>query len=75
MDAVVKGLEKAGIAGEYWVRSDGVKMYGDYIICACGYSVHPKYSTVETSLGTGICADTGGFASREPSLIDIAVNW
>ncbi len=75
MDVVVKGIQSQGISGEYWVREDGVKMYGNYVICACGYSVHPKYSTVQTSLGIGICADTGGFANSDPYQIDIATNW
>ena len=75
MDYVVKGIANHGVPGDYWIRDDGVKMYGNYVICACAYSVHPKYSTVQTSLGTGICADTGGFAYSNPYQIDIATNW
>ena len=64
-----------GIYGEYWIRSDGCKMYGDYIILACNRDVHPMGSLVETSLGTGISLDTGAFADTNPLQVDVAVNW
>ena len=75
MSGVIAIAQGAGISGNYWVRSDGVKMYGDYVICACGFTVRPRGTIVETSLGTGICLDTGGFAENDPYQIDIAVNW
>ena len=53
----------------------GVKMLGDYIICACAFSIRPIGTLVETSLGTGICLDTGSFAYSDPYLIDIATAW
>ena len=59
----------------YWVREDGVKMYGDYVIVAANLDVHPRGSTVETSLGTGIVLDTGGFAAENPTQVDIATDW
>jgi len=60
---------------EYSVRADGCKMFGDYIIIAANQTVHPYGSLVETSLGTGIVLDTGGFALTNPNQVDIAVNW
>ena len=66
---------KENVAGEYWVREDGCKMLGDYIMVAANLSVHPRGSLVETSLGTGVVVDTGGFAVNNPLQIDIAVNW
>ena len=75
MSGVISIAQAAGIYGDYWVRSDGVKMYGSYIMCACGFSVRPRGTLVETSLGTGICLDTGGFAENDPYQIDIAVTW
>lgn len=75
MSKVVENAHNNGIDGEYWVRDDGCKMLGDYIMVAAGYSVHPYGSIVGTSLGTGIVVDTGGFASSDPYLIDIAVDW
>ena len=75
MEGVIAQAQNNGIYGEYWIRDDGVKMYGDYIMLACNRSVHPMGSLVETSLGTGISLDTGAFADINPYQVDIAVNW
>lgn len=75
MNQVVANAQAVGIQGEYWVREDGVKMYGDYVIVAANLDVHPRGSTVETSLGTGIVLDTGGFAAENPTQVDIATDW
>lgn len=75
MEKVIEQAQNNGIYGEYWIREDGCKMYGDYIILACNRGVHPMGSIVETSLGTGISLDTGAFASSNPYQVDIAVNW
>ena len=50
-------------------------MLGDYIMCAANLRVHPRGSLVESSLGTCIVCDTGGFASRNSNQLDIAVTW
>ena len=75
MEKVIEQAQNNGIYGEYWVREDGVKMYGDYIMLACNRDVHPMGSLVETSLGTGISLDTGAFADINPTQVDIAVGW
>ncbi len=75
MEGVIAQAQSNGIYGEYWVRDDGCKMYGDYIILACNRDVHPMGSLVETSLGTGISLDTGAFANANPYQVDIAVGW
>ena len=75
MSGVISNAQAQGIQGEYWVREDGVKMYGDYVIVAANLDTHPRGSTVETSLGTGIVLDTGGFAASDPNQVDIAVDW
>lgn len=75
MGGVIAIAQAAGIQGNYWERSDGAKMYGNYIICACGFDVRPRGTLVETSLGTGICLDTGTFAYSDPYQVDLAVNW
>lgn len=67
----IDGMEDA----EYWIRSDGAKMLGDYVMCAVNYDVHPYGSLLETSLGTGIAVDTGLFATYSPKQVDLAVNW
>lgn len=63
------------VPGDYWIREDGCKMVGDYIILACNRDVYPWGSIVETSLGTGISLDTGAFADINPTQVDIAVGW
>lgn len=75
MDGVIEQARNFGIEGEYWVRDDGVKMYGDYVILACNRDVHPMGTLVETSLGTGISLDTGAFAEGNPTQCDVAVSW
>ena len=69
---VVQRAQAAGIPCEYSVRSDGVKMFGPWVIVAA----HPskiRYTRVDTSLGEGIILDTHEMPNEE--LIDIAVEW
>ncbi|MCF0245529.1 MAG: hypothetical protein HUJ55_01760 [Ileibacterium sp.] len=75
MDGVVENMRQMGNQDEYWVREDGVKMLGEYVMVAANYSIRPKGSKIETSLGTGIVVDTGGFAAYNPTQLDIAVEW
>jgi hypothetical protein len=78
MDLVVKYMRDLGYSEEdypYWVRDDGCKMLGNYIIVAANFKTRPKGTILETSLGTAIVCDTGSFVSNYPNGIDIAVNW
>lgn len=75
MSGVVSIMRSMGNTDAYWVREDGVKMLGNYIMCAANLSVHPRGSLVESSLGTCIVCDTGSFASSNPNQLDIAVAW
>lgn len=75
MSGCVSIMRNMGNTDEYWVREDGCKMLGNYIMCAANLDVHPRGSLVETSLGIAIVVDTGGFADSNPNQIDIAVNW
>lgn len=75
MSTVVSIMRSMGYTGEYWVRDDGCKMLGDYIMVAANLNLRPRGSIVETSLGDAIVCDTGGFAKRNPTQIDIAVTW
>ncbi len=59
----------------YWVREDGVKMLGDYVMCAAELSTRPKGTIIETSLGQAIVVDTGSFAYGNPTQIDLCVTW
>lgn len=72
MNRVVAKAQNDGISAEYWVRSDGVKMYGDMVIVASHPSI-PRYSLIETSLGTGIVLDR--HTCQDAELIDIATDW
>lgn len=75
MSGVVKIMRNMGNNDEYWVRDDGCKMLGNYIMIAANLGVHPRGSLVETSLGTGIVCDTGSFASGNSTQLDIATTW
>ena len=59
----------------FWIREDGAKMLGEYVMCAAELNSRPKGTIVETSLGMGIVVDTGSFAYSNPTQIDLCVNW
>ncbi|HPW52779.1 MAG TPA: hypothetical protein PLI19_00230 [Erysipelotrichaceae bacterium] len=75
MDGVLAIMRRMGNTDKYWIRDDGVKMLGDYVMVAANFDLFPRGSLVECSLGTGIVCDTGGFAATNPTQLDIAVNW
>lgn len=75
MSGVVRTMRGMGNTDAYWERKDGCKMLGNYIMVAANLSRHPRGSIVKTSLGLAIVCDTGGFASRNPTQIDVATNW
>ena len=59
-----------------WIRDDGVKMYGPYVVLAVPFDVYPYGTTdIETSLGLGIALDTGAFANENKNQVDVAVDW
>ena len=76
MSGVVSIMRSMGNTDEYWVRDDGCKMLGDYIMVAANLSTYPRGSLVPTSLGMGIVCDTGGFVSNGSGVaLDIATAW
>lgn len=75
MGGVVSIMRGMGNNDAYWVRADGVKMLGNYIMVAADLSIRPRGSIVETSLGPGIVCDTGTFIYSNPYQLDIAVEW
>lgn len=78
MSGVVRIMRRLGLGSDeypYWVREDGVKMLGDYVMVAANLKVHPRGTLVDTSLGKGIVCDTGDFASWNPTQLDIATAW
>lgn len=75
MGGVIYLMRYAGYSEEeypYWIREDGVKMFGKYVMVAADLSVRPKGTIVESSVGTAIVVDTGHL---QPTQLDIAVNW
>ena len=78
MGGVISIMRSLGYTEEeypYWVRDDGVKMFGNYVMVAANLEIRPKGTILECSLGTAIVVDTGGFASHNIEQLDIAVNW
>lgn len=78
MDGVVRIMRELGyndIDFPYWVREDGVKMLGDYVMVAADLETRPRGTILETSLGMAIVCDTGEFARSNPTQLDIAVEW
>ena len=61
MSGVVDIMRGMGNNDNYWVREDGAKMLGDYVIVAADLNKYPRGSIVDTSLGQGIVCDTGSF--------------
>lgn len=75
MSGCIATMRSYGNTDEYWVREDGCKMLGPYIMCAANLDMHPRGSLVESSLGTCIVVDTGGFTYVDTTQIDIATTW
>lgn len=75
MSGVVKIMENLGYDYEYWVREDGAKMYGPFIMVAADLSLRPRGSIIKTSLGWAMVCDTGDFINWNPTQLDIAVSW
>ena len=75
MQGVVNIMRRMGYDAErypYWVREDGVRMLGPYVMIATNFSHWPRGSFVETSLGIGLSCDTGHLGWNH---IDVAVRW
>jgi len=71
MQKVVENAQEV-IPCEYWVRDDGVKMFGQWVIVASHPSV-TRYTLVDTSLGMGIILDR--HTAGDTELYDIATDW
>lgn len=78
MTSVINAMRNLGYSESeypYWIREDGVKMLGGYVIVAANYEIRPRGTIIESSLGYAIVCDTGSFVKNNPTQIDIAVNW
>ncbi len=76
MSGVIAIMRRMGYNYNYWVRNDGVKMYGNYVMVAARIDEnHPRGRIVQTTLGTGMVCDTGEFVYTTNNTFDIAVTW
>lgn len=78
MGVCIKHMRQRGYtlrAFPYWIREDGAKMLGPYVMIAANWSIRPLGSIVETSMGWGIVVDTGTFIETYPYGVDIATAW
>lgn len=74
MDNVIEIMRVRGYSEAdypYYVRDDGCKMLGDFIIIAADLNKYPRGTVVYTSLGQGLVCDTG----EELDGFDLAVSW
>ena len=78
MQGCINKMRSLGYSEEeypYWVRDDGVKMLGRYVMIAANWKIRPLGTIIETSLGWSIVVDTGTFVEEYPYGVDIAVDW
>ena len=78
MDLCVYYMRELGydeVEYPYWIRDDGAKMLGNYVMCAANWSIRPKGTIIPTSLGDAIVVDTGDFVTEFPYGVDLAVDW
>jgi hypothetical protein len=78
MSGVIRIMRGMGFSEKeypYEVRSDGAKTLGGYVMVAANLGLRPRGTFIQTSLGTGLVCDTGGFASSNRTQLDLATNW
>ena len=78
MQGCINKMRSLGYSEEeypYWVRDDGAKMLGRYVMIAANWKIRPLGTIIETSLGWSIVVDTGTFVEEYPYGVDIAVDW
>ena len=75
MSGVVRVMRNMGfdeVNYPYWVREDGCKMLGPYIMVASNFNHFPRGSVVECSRGIALVCDTGHLGWNH---LDLATNW
>lgn len=73
--SIMRGLGYDEANYPYWVRDDGCKMLGSYIMVAANLDIRPYGTVLPCSRGMAIVCDTGTFAASNPYQLDIAVSW
>ena len=74
MENVIAKMRSLGYSEEdypYYVREDGVKMLGDFIMVAANLDIYTRGTIVQTSLGQGLICDKCEHGQE----FDIAVEW
>lgn len=74
MDRVVQNMRERGYNEfdyPFYIREDGVKMLGDFVIVAADLNEYQRGTVVYTTLGQGLVCDTG----EDLDGFDIAVDW
>ena len=75
MSGVVRVMRNMGfdeVNYPYWIREDGCKMLGPYIMVAANFNHFPRGSVVECSRGIALVCDTGHLGW---SHLDLATQW
>lgn len=75
MSGVIDIMRGMGNNDAYWIREDGAKMLGDYVIFAADLNKYPRGTIVDISIGKGIVCDTGSFTQNSDTQLDIATDW
>ncbi len=73
--SVMRGLGYDAENYPYWVREDGAKMLGSYVMVAANLSIRPRGTILPCSLGMAIVCDTGGFVNWDSTRLDLACQW
>lgn len=73
--SIMRSLDYDEANYPYWVRDDGCKMLGSYIMVAASLDIRPYGTILPCSRGMAIVCDTGDFAYSNPYQLDIAVSW
>ena len=73
--SIMRGLGYSEDEYPYYIREDGAKCLGSYVMCAADLQTRPRGTILETSLGYAIVCDTGDFTRWNKTQIDLATDW
>lgn len=73
--SIMRGLGYSEDEYPYYIREDGAKCLGSYVMCAADLKTRPRGTILETSLGYAIVCDTGDFTRWNKTQIDLATDW
>lgn len=77
MDNVIRIMRSEYPEDEYpyWIRQDGCKMLGDYIICSADHELYERGDVIDTSLGKAIIVEFNGVSNSNTADVWIATAW